>query len=88
MATKTNPGRFDCYAAACENEPIFTLRASDPLAPILVELWVRMRVFSRPLHKEMDIKREADRRTEDLGCAADMVQWSRATWWGEKIAPK
>ena len=41
MATKTNPGRFDCYAAACENEPIFTLRASDPLAPILVELWVR-----------------------------------------------
>ena len=74
--------------ALYDDEPTFTLRARDPLAPILVELWVEMRKFSRPLHKEPSIKREAEKRTEALACAADMVAWLRATWWGEKIAPK
>ena len=77
--------------ALYDDEPTFTLRARDPLAPILVELWVEMRKFSRPLHKELDVRREADRRTEALGCAADMVQWAgvpRPRGQGHKIAPK
>ena len=58
--------------ALYDDEPTFTLRARDPLVPILVELWVEMRKFSRPLHKEGDNKLEIDRRTEAMGCAADM----------------
>ena len=88
MSTKTNPGPYDCYADAADDEPIFTLRARDPLAPILVELWVRMRQLARPLHKKPSITREAEKRTEALACAADMVAWSHAMFWGEKIAPK
>ena len=41
MGTKANPGKFDCYASADENEPIFILRANDPLAPVLVREWCR-----------------------------------------------
>ena len=50
--------------ALYDDEPTFTLRARDPLAPILVELWVRMRRFSRPLNMEGDNKLELDRRNE------------------------
>lgn len=39
MGTKLEPGKFDCYAKAAEDEPIFTLRAKDPLAPGLVRAW-------------------------------------------------
>ena len=39
MGTKTDPGRFDCHGAAAADEPIFTLRANDPLAPDLVREW-------------------------------------------------
>ena len=36
MGTKANPGQFDCYAAAADDEPLFVLRANDPLAPSLL----------------------------------------------------
>lgn len=39
MGTKNNPGAFDCYTKAGPDEPIFTLRANDPLAPDAVEDW-------------------------------------------------
>ena len=39
MGTKIEPGDFDCYAAAAPEEPIFTLRANDPLAPAVVRTW-------------------------------------------------
>jgi len=39
MGTKDSPGRYDCYAKAEPDEPIFTLLARDPLAPLLVRLW-------------------------------------------------
>lgn len=42
MATKNNPGQFDCYAKADPDEPLFTLRAKDPRAPYLVELWAQI----------------------------------------------
>jgi hypothetical protein len=29
MATKANPGAYDCYTKAADDEPIFTLRASE-----------------------------------------------------------
>ena len=75
MATKANPGEFDCHAAAADDEPIFTLRARDPLAPILVRLWVSMRQFSRPMNDEPDPLRESDKRIEAMNCADAMTMW-------------
>lgn len=43
MGTKNNPGSFDCYQAAMPNEPMFILLARDPDAPMLVELWAKIR---------------------------------------------
>lgn len=43
MGTKTNPGAFDCHKAAADDEPIFTLRSTDPFAPTLVRLWAAAR---------------------------------------------
>lgn len=42
MGAKNNPGKFDCYAKAEPDEPIFTLRAKDPRAPFMVELWAQL----------------------------------------------
>lgn len=43
MSTKMEPGPFDGMAKAAPDEPVFTLRAHDPLAPGLVHEWVRLR---------------------------------------------
>ena len=34
--TKNEPGKFDCHAKAADDEPLFTLRAKDPIAPAMV----------------------------------------------------
>lgn len=39
MGTKAEPGQFDCYLKAEDDEPLFTLRAKDPIAPFLVQVW-------------------------------------------------
>jgi hypothetical protein len=44
MATKNNPGKFDCYNAAGPDEPLFVLRSIDPIAPLLVAIWAALRV--------------------------------------------
>ena len=43
MATKNNPGQFDCYENAAPDEPMFILLARDPVAPALVEAWRALR---------------------------------------------
>lgn len=42
MGTKANPGQFDCYTKAKDDEPMFVLLARDPRAPFLVDLWGHM----------------------------------------------
>lgn len=42
MGTKNSPGRYDCYAKAEPDEPMFTLLARDERAPLLVEIWALM----------------------------------------------
>jgi hypothetical protein len=37
VGTKSNPGKFDCYANALPDEPLFVLLARDPSAPSRVE---------------------------------------------------
>lgn len=44
MGTKTNPGKFDCYAKAEPDEPVFVLLGRDPSAGPLVRLWAAIRM--------------------------------------------
>lgn len=43
MGTKNNPGKFDCYANADPNEPMFILLGRDLGAYALVEAWADAR---------------------------------------------
>ncbi len=43
MGTKINPGKFDCYAAALPDEPMFVLLARDPDFERLVRSWATRR---------------------------------------------
>lgn len=45
MATKNNPGTYDCYANAEPDEPMFVLLGRDKHAPLLVRLWAEMRAL-------------------------------------------
>lgn len=68
MSTKQDPGQFDCYAKLADDEPYFVLRAKDPHAPALVELWAALRESE---FGATDKFREARR------CALDMRIWFR-----------
>ena len=63
MATKNNPGEFDCHAEADIDEPIFTLRAKDPLSSAVVRVWCVMRRMTRRPWTEREARKlaEADR---------------------------
>lgn len=69
MATKNNPGQFDCYSAADPDEPMFVLLARDPLAPILVRLWADLRQHNAGNPSKVREARE---------CAASMESWRNA----------
>jgi hypothetical protein len=76
MSTKNNPGKYDCYAAALSDEPMFVLLARDLQAPKLIEAWARDR-RSRVLagecpQSDMGVVKDA----EDV--ARDMIEWRRA----------
>lgn len=43
MGTKKKPGKYDCYANAEPDEPMFVLLGRDPQAPALVEHWAAVR---------------------------------------------
>ena len=66
MATKNNPGKYDCYANAEPNEPIFVLLGRDKHAPTLVWLWSVLR--------ELD-KEKPEKIAEAQSCALSMIQW-------------
>jgi hypothetical protein len=68
MSTKQNPGRYDCYAKLADDEPYFVLRATDPLAPALVELWASLRLAREGEHSKLQ---------EARNCAHMMRSWRR-----------
>ena len=74
MSTKQHPGSFDCYAKLAPDEPYFVLRAKDPIAPALVELWAELRKaqFARFLN---DGGLFAAKLTEARACADEMRRW-------------
>lgn len=68
MGTKEHPGRFDCYRAADSNEPMFVLLGRDPVAALLVQLWVELR---RSIGRE-----ETEKFEEARDCAEQMYAWA------------
>lgn len=86
MATKLNPGRFDCYAAARPDEEIFCLLERDPIAPFLVSIWAKIRmgdpaaaqvVFEEMCTKLADryiVEPDVDKALEALDCALAMFR--------------
>lgn len=69
MGTKNNPGKFDCYANAEPDEPMFILLGRDKHAPALVTLWAAMR--------DADGEDEA-KVLEAVECAQSMAEWLRS----------
>ena len=75
MATKNNPGAYDCYAAAEPDEPLFVLRANDPLAPGMVRGWAMQRVHQIMGGQKPNTPEAWAKVQEALQCAEDMEVW-------------
>jgi hypothetical protein len=75
MATKLNPGQFDCYHAADADEPMFVLLARDLSAPTIVRVWAE----ARRLAINTGNKPESDRAMVDEAnaCADAMEEWRK-----------
>lgn len=68
MATKNNPGKFDCYQNAHPDEPMFVLLGRDPNAGMLVRMWASLRE---------SIGEDPAKVAEARKCAMDLDQWAR-----------
>lgn len=80
MGTKNAPGEYDCHGKAFDDEPIFTLRAKDPVAATVVRIWAELRAmhFADGVLAGAEKYREEDRQREARGCALAMNQWRAA----------
>lgn len=77
MSTKAEPGAFDGMEKAEPNEPVFTLRAHDPLASKLVLEWVEQK---RQLIRASDMK-PAKKKLELQQCVeAEEIAWAMKNW--------
>lgn len=93
MGTKAKPDEFDCYDAAADDEPIFVLRARDPLAAELVREWgtryanrkhdtIRRRYEKETGEDASNLQfrmseRSLRKSTSAYMCANDMDRWRR-----------
>ena len=77
MGTKNNPGNYDCYSKADPDEPLFTLRAKDMLAPMLIELWAAIRELNwTEKFGDLPIPTDYQKKlTEARNIAQDMRDW-------------
>lgn len=91
MGTKLKPGKFDCYANAAPDEPMFVLLGRDALAPSLVNIWAMIRAGNRkeaklafnelivgPQASVYVLHPDADKAQEAVECAAAMIDWRKA----------
>lgn len=76
MGTKEAPGKFDCYANAAPDEPMFVLLARDSCAPAAIEKWIEYRESMVAI----GIKPESDRAMieEARQCVNAMDEWRKA----------
>lgn len=86
MATKANPGKYDCYGAMPDDEPHFVLRSTGSTSPGLVRIWAAIKAANfREAHHQLQIlqkRRQAEmadgnhfdgaKVAEALLCANDM----------------
>jgi hypothetical protein len=74
MGTKNNPGKFDCYANAEPDEPIFILLGRDPHSHAAVRKWAddRYSMICAGLKPVSDIHLVVEARQ----CAEAMEQYS------------
>lgn len=88
MGTKSDPGKFDCYAKLDPDEPYFLLRAKDPSSSFLVRIWKENRLGNydeclRQLHlmfENPEVRKRMSNLTyekllESENTATDMVNW-------------
>lgn len=89
MATKKDPGPFDCYGALKDDEPYFLLKSTDPIAPALIQIWrairagnmaqaeayVRIAQLAWYNSKKKDQPLDSPKSKEADVCAAMMVAW-------------
>jgi hypothetical protein len=68
MATKRNPGKFDCYANADQDEPMFVLLGRDPMAGMLIRAWAELRE---------DAGEDPMKLAEARECAESCDRWAR-----------
>ena len=71
-------------------QPLFTLRAKDPLAPVLVRLWAELRTITTPKIDALPNTRaahEMHKRAEALECAGQMEKW-RDRHFGNTTTPR
>jgi hypothetical protein len=80
MGTKSEPGNFDCYTHAEDDEPLFVLLARDRTAPVIVRAWADARELmlreawtQQTTIGEMFV--ELDQINEARQCAGLMEQW-------------
>jgi hypothetical protein len=78
VSTKLEPGAFDCYAKLADDEPYFVLRAKDPHAPALVELWAALREVECGHNVKV---------AEARLCAVAMIRWFR-THGGQSLSDR
>jgi len=69
MATKNNPGNFDCYKNAEPDEPMFVLLGRDPTASIVVAFWIAIR-------EELAAEGDEDKIEEAKRVATQLVAWA------------
>lgn len=77
MGTKANPGKFDCYAKAEPDEPLFILLARDRWAPALVEIWTILRDSEARQLGPAELEKHLAKITEAVECRGDMKRWAR-----------
>ena len=69
MATKNNPGKFDCYENAKPDEPMFVLLGRDPMAGYLVREWADWREATGE---------DPAKLAEARACADALDAWARS----------
>jgi hypothetical protein len=69
MGTKNKPGKFDCYANAEPDEPMFILLGRDPMAGALVRMWAEMRA---------NTGENSAKVKEALDCADALDAWAES----------
>jgi hypothetical protein len=75
MGSKLKPGKFDCYANAAPDEPMFILLARDIAAPATVEKWIEYREGLIAIGEKPEIDRAMI--AEARQCVDAMVEWRK-----------